>query len=431
MAATSSTAAGSASSGLRPVRQVLDNGVVLLTKQTRTTPAVSINLSMRAGSICDPPDTPGATYLLSRVIDRGTAARSADQIAEELDGRGVTLSLAVTRHVFSVVCTCLADDFAAVMNLVAEILMAPTVPDSELAARKREVVTAIRQDDDSPAVRATEALMGMLYADGHPYGRPTKGTIEIVEALDREPLASLHRRRFAPGVLTAAIVGDVEPSHAGAVVGRAFGAWAASTPAPVQVSRVPPGARRQIRVISMMNKAQADVAYGFTTIVRSDPSYYALWLMNHVFGQYSMCGRLGDNIREKQGMAYYVYSALDANVAEGPLLIRAGVSGSNVDRAIAAIDDEVTRLAREGVTQKELDDSRQYLIHAMPRSLETNAGIATFLQNAEFFGLGLDYDVRLPDLLRAVTRDEVNAVAHRHLHPDRAAVVIAGPYESR
>src|SRR5262249_21375818 len=95
------------------------------------------------------------------------------------------------------------------------------------------------------------------------------------------------------------------------------------------------------------------------------------------------------------------------------------------------IDDEVAQIAQDGVTQKELDDSRQYLIHAMPRSLETNAGIATFLQNAEFFGLGLDYDLRLPDLLRAVTREEVNTVARRHLDPARAAVVVAGPYDSR
>ena len=181
----------------------------------------------------------------------------------------------------------------------------------------------------------------------------------------------------------------------------------------------------------MMNKAQADIAYGFTTIARADPAYYAFWLMNHALGQYSMSGRLGDNIRERQGMAYYVFSSLDANVAEGPLLIRAGVSPANVDRAVAAIDEEVGRLVSEGLTAKEVDDSRQYLIYALPRALETNAGIASFLQNAEFFGLGLDYDVRLPGLLEAVTLDEVNAAARRSLHPDRAAVVIAGPYKDR
>ncbi len=94
-----------------------------------------------------------------------------------------------------------------------------------------------------------------------------------------------------------------------------------------------------------MNKAQTDISYGFTTIARTDPSYYAYWLMNHVLGQYSMSGRLGESIRERQGMAYYVYSTLDANVVEGPLLVRAGVSPANVDRTIASIDDEIRSVA--------------------------------------------------------------------------------------
>jgi len=181
----------------------------------------------------------------------------------------------------------------------------------------------------------------------------------------------------------------------------------------------------------MMNKSQADIAYGFTTITRRDPDYYAFWLMNNVFGQYALGGRLGDNIRERQGMAYYVSSALDANVAEGPLVVRAGVSPANVDRAVASIDEEVTSLFAGGATQKELDDSRRYLIGSIPRALETNAAIANFLQTEEFFELGLDYDARLPDLLGAVTLDEVNAAARRALDPDRATVVIAGPYEDK
>jgi zinc protease len=183
-------------------------------------------------------------------------------------------------------------------------------------------------------------------------------------------------------------------------------------------------------VLSMMNKSQADIAYGFTTITRRDPDYYACWLMNVAFGQYAIGGRLGDSIRERQGMAYYVSSSLDANVAEGPLAIRAGVSPANVDRAIDSIDEEIRRLVSDGITPKELDESRRYLIGSMPRALETNAAIANFLQTTEFFGLGLDYDVRLPDALRSVTLDAANAAAKRLLQVDRATVVVAGPYES-
>src|SRR5262249_14536443 len=312
-----------------------------------------------------------------------------------------------------------------------EIVVEPSLPEREIETRKGEVITAIRQDDDSPAVRASESLMALLYPDGHPYGRRTKGSIEFVESLTREPLLQLHDRWFAPAAVGVGIVGDVESRRGRDVAARVFGSWQTPAPAPIVLPPVPHAASRQRLVVPMMNKAQADIAYGFTTITRRDPDYYAFWLMNNVFGQYSMGGRLGDSIRERQGMAYYASSSLDANVAEGPLVVRAGVSPANVDRAVRSIDEEISKLLADGVTPKELDESRRYLIGSIPRALETNAAIANFIQVAHFFELGLDYDQRLPDLLGAVTLDQVNAAARRALHPDRATLVVAGPYEER
>jgi zinc protease len=224
-------------------------------------------------------------------------------------------------------------------------------------------------------------------------------------------------------------VGDIEPPRAAAAAAHAFDDWVASEAPPIDIAPPLLPIERRTRVIPMMNKAQADIAYGFITIARNDPAYYAFWLMNHIMGQYSMGGRLGDSIRERQGMAYYVYSSLDANVVPGPLMVRAGVSAANIARAVASIDAELTSLAADGPTEQELTDSKQYLVGSLPRTLETNAGIAAFLQTAEFFGLGLDYDVHVPGLLQAVTRDEVHAAARRAVDPSKATVVVAGPYD--
>lgn len=417
--------------GLSPTRRQLENGVVVVAKETRKTPAVTINLAVRAGSICDPADGLGAMQLLSRLVDRGTASRSGAQIADALDNRGISLGFNVTRHLFTVVCTCLAEDFAEMLALLADIVMAPSLPAEDIELRRGELITALRQDEDNPGVRAAEGAMALLYGPEHPYGRRAKGTVASVDALTRERLVDLQARYFAPSATSVVVVGDVAVPRMLEIADEVFGGWRRPSPPLPALPHPSKATSRRRLVIPMMNKSQTDIAYGFTTIARSDPDYFSLWLMNIVLGQYALGGRLGDNIRERQGMAYYVSSAFDPNIVEGPLLVRAGVSAANVDRAIQAIDDEMTALARAGVTERELTESRQYLIGSMPRALETNVGIAQFLQSAEFFGLGLDYDLRLPGLLTAVTLEDIHRVARAHLDPARAVVVVAGPYEDR
>src|SRR5688572_16137529 len=178
----------------------------------------------------------------------------------------------------------------------------------------------------------------------------------------------------------------------------------------------------------MMNKAQADVVYGFVGVRRSDPDYIAISVMNNALGQYAIGGKLGDSIRERQGMAYYVYSSLDATFGAGPFSIRAGVAAENVERTIASIDAELNGVIKNGFTAQEIDESKSYMTGSLPRQLETNAAIASFLLNAETFSLGLDYDQRLPGLIAAVTKDAADAAATRLLNPERATIAVAGPW---
>jgi zinc protease len=414
--------------GLAPSRAILDNGAVIIAKQSQTTPAVTLHAAIAAGLVFDPPDRSGVAHFVSRTIDRGTRTRPAETIAEELDRRGVSLNVTVNRHVLSLVCTCLVEDLDTILALVGDIVRHSAFPDDEVHTRRGEIVTMIRQDEDNPATMASEGLLAQLYGPRHGYGRRPRGSLESVEAIDRATLVRFHETRCAPGTLSLVMVGDVEPAAAIEAAAAALDGWQVPQPPSLRLDEVMPPVRRRVHVMPMMNKVQADIAYGFISIRRADPAYYAYWLMNNILGQYSLGGRLGDRIRERQGMAYYVFSALDANVIPGPLFIRAGVSPANVDRAIASIDEELTKLAAEGPTESELAESKQYLIGSMPRHLETNIGIANFLQTMEFFGLGLDYDVRLPALLRAVTRDEVHDAARRVLAPDRATLVVAGPY---
>jgi zinc protease len=415
--------------GLAPIRSRLANGAVVIAKESRVTPAVTIHAAVRAGSAFDPQGQAGLAHFVSRTIDRGTEHLTGDQIADELDRRGVSLTLGVNRHVLSLVCTCLEEDLEAVLAVLADIVVRPTFPSAEVETRRGEIVTLIRQDEDSPAAVARDTLLEMLYGADHPYGRRARGSAGSVEAVDRQALIEFHRARFRPSALSLVMVGAVDPSRAVDAAARVLEGWAGADVAPLVCPVVQPAATRRVRVAPMMNKAQADIACGFVTFGRADSRFYAGWLMNNILGQYSLGGRLGDSIRERQGMAYYASSAFDPDPIQAPLIVRAGVNPDNVARAVASIDAELASMAADGPTDQEIADSKRYLIGSMPRNLETHLGIASFLQTVEFFDLGLDYDVRLPALLEAVTRDDAHAVARALIDPKRAAVAVAGPYD--
>jgi zinc protease len=413
--------------GLSPARTVLANGSVLLVQPTAMAPAVTIDCTFDAGSLFDPPDLPGVGQMVGRVLDHGTLRRTASVIAEELDERGVALRVTTTRHRLSVSATCLSEDFPAVLAILLDISRRPTFPESEIEQPRAETITALRQDDDNPAVRAVDAVADLIYGAEHPYARKAKGTLSAVERMGRADLSRFHQKWVRPSTLALAIVGDVDPAEAIALAARELDDWSIPPAEHVPVPVPPAASGRRVSRIDVPGKSQVDIAYGFNTIRRLDPRYYAYWMMNNVLGQFGLGGRLADNVRERQGMAYYIYSTFDPSVGEGPLLVRAGVDPANVARTIEAIDEEVRALAAEGPTPAEVSETCEYLVGSIPRFLETNYGIAGFLQTAERYGLGADYDQRLPDFLRAVTIDEVRSAAAEALNPDLASIGIAGP----
>jgi zinc protease len=324
--------------------------------------------------------------------------------------------------------TCLSDDLAPVLSLVADVTRHPAFDDAEIATRRENLITSIRQEEDNPASMAADAFAAALYG-AHPYARKVRGTIAGIEAIRRQDLVRFHQKGFDPSTITVVIVGDIDEPAAAASVAALLGDMASSSEKPaLTVPDVVASSARQLVSVPMMNKAQADVVYGFVGVRRSDPDFTAMSVMNNALGQYAIGGRLGDNIRERQGMAYYVFSSLDATFGQGPFSIRAGVAAANVEKTIASIDAELSGLLDKGFTDQEIDESKSYMIGSLPRQLETNAAIASFLLSIETFGLGLDYDERLPGLIAAITKDAADGAARRLLDPSVATIAVAGPW---
>jgi zinc protease len=174
-------------------------------------------------------------------------------------------------------------------------------------------------------------------------------------------------------------------------------------------------------------KSQADVVLGRPAIERKHADFYALDVLNLVLGRLGLNGRIGANVREKQGLSYYSYSDLEGGLGPGAWAARAGVNPANVERAVEAILDELRGVLAEPVTAEELSDAQSYLTGVLPLALESNDGVARTMLSIELYDLGLDYLARYPEIIRSLTRDQLLEAGRRHLSAEDYALAIVRP----
>ncbi|MCL4500098.1 MAG: insulinase family protein, partial [Chloroflexi bacterium] len=255
-----------------------------------------------------------------------------------------------------------------------------------------------------------------------------------VKTITRDDLVAFHKAYYRPDTMIIAISGDVKADDAIKQVKKFFGDWRATGPTPkMDIPKVLPGGESKRVVIPMMDKSEVDVVFGHPMgIRRSDHDFYAARVMNQILGGGGALGSiLGDQIREKRGLAYDVYSTFDANIGAGPWYAALGTNPKHVDQAVDTLKSEIAKYVKNGATPKEYEEAREFIIGVFPIALETNEGMARVLLNAEFYGLGMDYLTNYAKIYRSVTLAQVNAAAKKYLRPDAATLVIAGPYSGK
>jgi zinc protease len=232
--------------------------------------------------------------------------------------------------------------------------------------------------------------------------------------------------------MTLVVVGDVCAPQVIEKVARAIGKWKVRGKAAEHALPDAPKVKEiKRKEAPLAGKTQADIVLGYAGLRRSDPDFYALSIGDLIFGRLGLYGRLGENVRDKQGLAYYVYSSLEANVGAGPWAVHAGVNPRNVERAIEGIVAEIKRLRAEPVTQDELDEARDFLTGSLALRLETNDGVAATLSDIETFDLGLDYLQRYPGIIRSITAEQILAAAQKYAQIENYALAIAGPIDGK
>ena len=409
-------------------RTTLPNGMVVLTQARPESETVSGTIRIAAGHGSTGEERAGLAALTGRMLNRGTAARSFDEFNEAIDRRGASVGIDTSRDDVSVSFHCLEEDVDAVLGMVAEFIQGPTFPEDELERVRQQTLTSIREQDNDTRTVASRALRELLYPEGHPYRQRITGEIETVSAFTREDLAGYHRRFFGPATTTVAMVGAFRDLDAATeLIQRHLGAWSVDVP-PVQTPDAGSAPEHTARkTLGVPGKSQSDLAAAFPTIPRSHPDYYALNVANVILGQIGLMGRLGADVRDDQGLAYYVYSRLNAGTVGSTWQASAGVDPANVERALEAITAQLRRLRTEPVTADELADAKSYLTGSLPVGLESPGAVVQLLLTIEEFDLGLDYLDRYPQIINALTVEALQAAALTHLDPDRLAVGIAGP----
>lgn len=408
-------------------RRVLPNGVVILARPNFNSAAVSLSGYFSLGALAEPTGKLGLADFVASALMRGTEKHSFDDIYNQLESVGASFGYDSGTHTTSFGGRSLAEDLPLLLRLFSETLRAPVFPAEEMERLRAQLLTglAMRAQDTSDMADLT---FDQIMFPGHPYSLPGDGWPETIQAITRDDLVAFHEAYCGPRGLVISIVGGIEPGKAADMVERTLGGWKA--PAQQNMPALPPfrpngkPVRRQVKIAG---KSQADVVVGVTGVQRMSPDYMAVSLGNSILGQFGLMGRIGNEVRERAGLAYYAYSSLSVGIGPGAWTVSAGVNPANVDKAIALIEKELSRFARRGVTAEELADSQANFIGRLPLSLESNGGVAGALLSIERYGLSLDYYREYESLIKQVTREDVLAAARKHIAPERLGIAIAGP----
>ncbi|NPV85516.1 MAG: insulinase family protein [Anaerolineae bacterium] len=407
-------------------RVVLPNGITVLARENPNSPSMVISGYLGCGSQFDPDDKLGLAYFTSLALMRGTEQRDFQTIYHQLESMGASLGFGVSVHNASFAGRSLVEDISLLLEILADCIRHPVFPAEQVERLRAQMLTALAIRAQDTADMASLTFDRILFSK-HPYGKPEDGYVETIQNICLEDIAAFHRACYGPSGMVIAGVGALAPARLIQEVERALGDWQNPNQSPIpELPRISPPQDAVRQHVEIPGKFQTDLVLGTLGPKRSSPDYMAAMLGNNILGQFGMMGRIGDVVREKEGLAYYASTSLNCWIEAGSWEVSAGVNPSNVDRALELILAEIRRFVKEPVTREELEDSQANFVGRLPLSMESNAGVANALLNLERFQLGLDYYRRYPEMVAEVTPEMILETARTYLDPERLIVVSAG-----
>jgi zinc protease len=423
VALTSGLVCGQVSAAPLAHREVLPNGIVLLVAERPAVPIVAVRVLMRAGAVYDPSDRAGLANLTGAVVTRGTAKRTGPELDSAIEFVGGSLQAGAARDSLTVSLTAQKKDLMLGLDLVSEVVLTPAFPEAEVARKVAEIQAAIKRSEEDPGTVAARALSRLVFA-GHPYGSPVEGTRESVAKLTRDDVVKFYRDHARPDTAVIAVVGAVTVDEARREIMARFGSWARpTTPPPPVPSATASGSPREETVKRELT--QTTIMLGRQAVLQTDPDYFPLAVASYVLGGGS-ASRLYTRVREESGLAYSVYSWVSPWRHGSSFAVSAQSRTAEAPKVLVMVREELARMGREPVAERELGLAKQFLIGSFPLRLDTSGKVADFLVAVEDRGLGLDYADRYKERIGKVTAADVQRVAAKYFPPPTFNLVIVG-----
>jgi zinc protease len=386
-------------------------------------PLLTMSFAFMGGSSQDPKDKPGVANILTAMLDEGAGETRSQEFQERIEDLAVKMSFDAGRDSFSGSFQTLTENRDEAADLLALALGKPRFDPEPLERMRSEILAGIKFDEQDPDKVASDTWFRIAFP-GHPYGRPVTGTLASVQSITREDLEAYRSRVFARDNLKVAVVGDIDAAALGVLLDRIFGGLAGKADlAPVPETEPQGGPTRQV---VEMDVPQSVAQFGHGAIGRKDDDYMAAFILNYIIGGGGFSSRLMEEVREKRGLAYSVYTYMQSYQKSSLYLGGVATKNEAIGTSLEVIRNELERMASEGPSPEDLEDAKRYLIGSYALRFDSGSKIASQLLGIQIEDLGIDYITRRNALIGKVTIEDIRRVAKRLLKPGALIVTVVG-----
>lgn len=402
-----------------------EGGIKAWLVEEHSLPFVALEIAFLGGTSLDVEGKRGAVNLMTGLLEEGSGDLDARGFARSTEALATSFGFSSNSEGVSISARFLTENFDASVALLRDAIQKPRFDDADVERVRAQVISGLSFDAKDPNNIAGETFASMAYGD-HPYGTSESGTVESVTALTRNDLIEAHQNVLVRDRVLVGAVGDITPEQLGKLMDALLDALPSSGPA------LPPFVEPQIKggiTVVDFDTPQSVALFGQRGMSVGDKDYFAAVLLNQVLGGGSFESRLMQEVREKRGLTYGVYSYLYPRDLANAYMGSVSSANDRIGEAISVIQDQWRLAAKEGITENELQDAKTYLTGAYPLRFDGNGTIAGILVGMQMIGLEPEYVNTRNELVERVTLDDVKRVAGELLNPDGVHFVVVGKPE--